>query len=63
MTFDHDFDYNIPLFSSLLKKGRRRKLNVLAKINMFVYIRGFCCWTPQLKSRFAFGADFLYSFE
>jgi hypothetical protein len=25
MTFDHDFGYSFPLFSSLIKKDKRRK--------------------------------------
>ena len=32
ITFDHDFGYSIPLFSSLLKKREEEKENELAKI-------------------------------
>ena len=32
MTFDHDFGYSFPLFSSLLKKGGEEKENEVAKI-------------------------------
>jgi hypothetical protein len=32
MTFDHDFGFSFPLFSSLLKKEGRRKGEWLAKI-------------------------------
>ena len=32
MTFDHDFGYSFPLFSSFLKKGEKEKENELAKI-------------------------------
>jgi hypothetical protein len=32
MTFDHDFGYSLPLFSSLLKKEGRRKGEGIAKI-------------------------------
>ena len=32
MTFDHDFGYSIPLFSSLLKKSEEEKENEIAKI-------------------------------
>ena len=32
MTFDHDFAYSFPLFSSLLKKREEEKENELAKI-------------------------------
>ena len=31
MTFDHDFGYSLPLFSSLLKKKERRKGKCTAK--------------------------------
>ena len=32
MTFDHDFTYSFPLFSSLLKKEGREEENKVAKI-------------------------------
>ena len=32
MTFDHDFGYSFPLFSSLFKKGEEEKENEVAKI-------------------------------
>ena len=32
MTFDHDFGYSFPLFSSLLKKREEKKKNEIAKI-------------------------------
>ena len=32
MTFDHEFGYSIPLFSSLLKKREEEKENELSKI-------------------------------
>ena len=31
MTFDHDFEYSFPLFSSLLKTGGRRKGEWISK--------------------------------
>ena len=31
MTFDHDFGYSLVLFSSFLKKGGRRKGELIAK--------------------------------
>ena len=32
MTFDHDFSYSFPLFSSLLKEREEEKENELSKI-------------------------------
>ena len=64
MTFDHDFGYSFPLFSSLLKKGekkRRKNKKIVIKTHAFQTGRRTSC--SMAKTFFPNDKVYSYSFR